>query len=120
MDLPTIKGDADPFFDRRECRVCGARGLHEPNSFAVLDGGAMVPMGDGGAAPVFDALAWFGMSWHGAHSDMKGTGQRPDTGGSVKVVDDCSAGQFAIYFCSTACLRKFLNACVDELEQRIR
>ena len=78
-----------------------------------------MPVGERASAPAFDALAWLGLSWHGAHSDMEGTGQRPDTGGSLKLIDDCPGGQFAIYFCSTACLRQFLNSCVDALEQCI-
>ena len=118
MDLPAIKGNSDPFFDRRACRVCGARGLHEPNSFAVLGGGTVGSVPEG-AAPTFDGL-WLDMSWHGAHSDQKGTGQRPGTGGHVRIVEDAPGWEFAIYFCSTSCLRQFLNGCVDELEKRIK
>ena len=119
MEFPTIKGESDPHFDKRECRVCGARGLHEPNSFATLEAGAMEKVGNVAAA-AFDHLAWLPMSWHGAHTDLDGDGKLPDTGGHLKIVDDCPSGQFAIYFCSTGCLRTFLNECVDALEKKIR
>ena len=119
MEFPTIKGESDPHFDKRECRVCGARGLHEPNSFATLEAGAMEKVGNVAAA-AFDHLAWLPMSWHGAHTDLDGDGKLPDTGGHLKIVDDCPSGQFAIYFCSTDCLRTFLNECVDALEKKIR
>jgi len=80
----------------------------------------MMPIGENASVPAFDTIAWLGMYWHGAHSEMKGTGDRPDTGGSVRIVEDCPNGQFSIAFCSTACLRQFLNNCVDELEKRIK
>ena len=119
MEFPTIKGDSDPHFDKRECRVCGASGLHEPNSFAMLEAGAMEQHGNV-AGPAFDHIAWLSLGWHGAHSDMSGDGKLPDTGGRVKIVEDAPSGQFTIYFCSTECLRSFLNQCVDELESRIK
>lgn len=118
MKFPTIKGDSDPHFEKRECRVCGETGLNEPNSFAILEAGAMQQRGNT-AVPSFDHVAWLSMGWHGAHSDLGGVGKRPDSGGYVKVVDDAPSGQFAIYFCSTDCLRAFLNECVDALEKEI-
>jgi hypothetical protein len=55
--------------------------------------------------------------WHGAHSGVDGT----DAGISahLDIVADVRGGQADLYFCSTACLRAFLNACVDEFESRI-
>ena len=32
---------------------------------------------------------------------------------------DVKKGQFSMFFCSTVCLRAFLNECVDELETKI-
>ena len=118
MEFPTIKGEVDPYFEKRECRICGVTGLHEPNSFAILEAGSMKQHGKM-TAPAFDNLAWLSMGFHGAHTDSGGTGDRPDSGGYIKVVEDAPMGQFAIYFCSTDCLRSFLNKCVDALEKEI-
>ena len=118
MEFPTIKGESDPHFERRECRVCGASGLHEPNSFAILEAGSMQKLGNT-AAPTFDHVAWLSMAFHGAHTDSGGVGKQPDSGGHITIVEDAPMGQFAIYFCSTECLRSFMNKCVDALEEEI-
>ena len=120
MKFPTVKGKKDPIFERRQCRVCRKRGLGEPNSFATLGGGAMMPISKSTMVPAFDGVAWLEIGWHGAHSDMNGKGLLPDTGSHVRIVDDVPFGQFELYFCSTKCLRTFLNKAVDELEKRIK
>jgi len=55
--------------------------------------------------------------WHGAHDN--GEGDDRDIATSVYLANDCRGGQFEIYFCSTACLRAFLNAWVDALESKV-
>lgn len=52
----------------------------------------------------------FGFSWQGP-SDLIGTG--------FEVVSNSAEGQCSFGFCSTACLREFLNSCVDHLEKQI-
>ena len=37
---------------------------------------------------------------------------------SIEIAELVATGQFELYFCSTDCLRAFLNYCVDELERR--
>ena len=39
---------------------------------------------------------------------------------AAEIVRDTNFGQFDLYFCSTPCLRRFLNACVDELERLLK
>jgi len=56
--------------------------------------------------------------WHGAHDG--GRGRNKDIFTSVPIAEDCRGGQFALYFCSTSCLRTFLNACVDALESKVK
>ena len=120
MEFPTINGESDPYFDRRECRVCGSKGLHEPNSFAYVSAGTMTKLDSRASAPALDQDSFFEVGWHGAHSDLDGTGERPDTGGHLDIVKDGPGSQFAIYFCSTRCMRQFFNDCVDALEARIK
>lgn len=60
------------------------------------------------------------LSWHGAHLTEGGTGKDPELFVNMDVARDCIGGQFELYFCSTDCLRLFLNQCVDALEQNIR
>ena len=57
------------------------------------------------------------LSWHGAHDSGQGVHREVD--GFVPVARDVRGGQFDLYFCSTGCLRKFLNHCVDLLDRDI-
>jgi hypothetical protein len=46
--------------------------------------------------------------WHGAHDNTM-----------VDIALDVTGGQFELFFCSTACVRTFLNSWVDALDKRI-
>ena len=48
-----------------------------------------------------------------------GQGNDGDIFCGVDIIHDAIGGQADLYFCSTKCLRKFLNACVDELERKV-
>jgi len=104
---------------KSSCPMCGKKGVFEPNSFATIDGGAL--RREGASASMDSRMeGFFSLGWHGAHTDMKGQGEKPDTWANIDLARDCADGQFEMYFCSTDCLRAFLNACVDELEKRIK
>jgi hypothetical protein len=62
-------------------------------------------------------LGFLDLSWHGAHEG--GEGDDRDLGATVTVAKDVGGGQFDLYFCSTACVRDFLNSWVDALEKSI-
>ena len=55
--------------------------------------------------------------WHGAHDGAVGRDANLDA--HVDIVEDVRGGQADLYFCSTTCLRSFLNACVDDLERKV-
>jgi len=101
------------------CPMCGKKGIFEPNSFATINGGALLK--EGTSAHMDDKMEGFlSLGWHGAHTDMKGKGEKPDTWANLDLARDTAYGQFEMYFCSTKCLRAYLNACVDELERKIK
>ena len=86
---------------------------------AILEGGALFMdrrAKNGGSSDDMDGF--LSLTWHGAHDG--GLGQDRDIYTKVHIADDIRGGQFEIYFCSTACLRSYLNFCVDELENEIR
>ena len=87
-------------------------------AFAVLNGGALMGEGKKGY-PSMDArlVGFLDMTWHGAHHHADPKDNDVYTG--LFIADQCADGQFDLYFCSTACLRKFLNSCVDRLERRV-
>ena len=66
--------------------------------------------GCGGSDEKMDGFLYF--AWH----DHDKT---DDNHRMLKIADDVKGGQFDLYFCSTKCLREFLNHCVDELEKSI-
>jgi hypothetical protein len=84
----------------------------------VVNGGALVRERTRNAASLSDRLEGFlSIHWHGAHDG--GEGIYPEVGVVVDVVRDSKMGQFDLCFCSPACLRVFLNSCVDEFESRL-
>jgi hypothetical protein len=85
---------------------------------AILNGGGLLMSEDresGSMDPRMDGF--LSMTWHGAHGD--GEGENRNVFSSLRLADDCRGGQFEIYFCSTECLRAYLNYCVDELERMV-
>ena len=85
---------------------------------AILNAGALLKTGKDGYEIATDARAFMTLLWHGAHDG--GRGKLAEIYASVDIADAVANGQFDLYFCSTSCLRGFLNYCVDMLEKRIR
>jgi hypothetical protein len=53
------------------------------------------------------------LTWHQAHAELEIAAYE-----TVEIVSDSVNGQYELLFCSTRCMRAFLNACVDELEEK--
>ncbi len=88
---------------------------------AALSGGAMLvnrKTGDGGPDPRLDGF--LSLTWHGAHTNEGGQGKYPDVYEPLEIAKDVKGGQYEISFCSTKCLRAFLNYAVDTLEKKVK
>lgn len=97
---------------RGTCPMCGK--LIE-SGFAFLNGGALFQVKKGSLAihPKMEGFLIFG--FHGAHGE-----EPPCPSAEISIADHAPCGQFELYFCTSACLRLFLNRCVDELEERLK
>jgi hypothetical protein len=85
---------------------------------AILSGGALLMDRETDSGGMSDDMDGFlSLTWHGAHDG--GQGEHKDIHTSVYVADYTRGGQYEVYFCSTKCLREYLNFCVDQLESRI-
>jgi len=86
----------------------------EPTGFAFLSGGALLQNGKRSASmdPRMEGFLFIG--FHGAHGESS---SYPST--QLSIADEAPDGQFEIEFCSSACLRQFLNRCVDQLEGKL-
>ena len=117
--LPLLKGeDTVLLHDGGKCFVCRENLVGEPNSFALINGGGLLRKESGNW--ISEKISGFlTFTWHGAHSDMNGVGVDSDISASYDLVNDTNHGQFDMMFCSTPCMRSFLNTCVDELEALI-
>jgi hypothetical protein len=118
MKFPVQIGDSTAGLEARrgECPVCHGAQQGEPGEFAFLNGGALKEFpGGGGAGPAPGLLGFLSIGLHGAHSAEVDT-----PSGNVSVFERAPLGQFEVYFCSTKCLRGFLNAAVDDLEAKVR
>jgi hypothetical protein len=118
ITFPILPGNEDDHL----CAWCGnGHTLLAPNSFANLCCGAVLFDYEDrdSAGPSDDMEGYLELNWHGAHSEEGGIGKHPDTFASVPLKKGIVGGQMGINFCSTECLRAFLNNCVNELELRI-
>lgn len=95
------------------CQQCGADGVHEPNEFAYLEGGALFDYGDDLKMAHPAMAAFLNVGVHGAHAPAPTT----SADALCSLADSFEGGQFEFGFCSTACLRAFLNDWVDALER---
>jgi hypothetical protein len=62
-------------------------------------------------------IGFLDLAWHGAHDG--GIGEHSEVSIYLDIARDVKGGNFRLHFCSTKCLRSFLNECVDELENKI-
>ena len=116
IKLPVVRNQKVFFPAKAVCPSCRKRKVFEPHSMAILNAGAMREAGRGRYEMATDTRAFITLIWHGAHSGGKGALSQD---AYVDVADNVANGQFDLYFCSTSCLRKFLNYCVDALEERM-
>jgi hypothetical protein len=95
--------------------------LLEPHSFAGISCGAILLDAEdrSSGGPSDDMEGYLSLSWHGAHADEGGVGKNPDIYLHLPLKSAVVGGQMDIFFCSTDCLRAFLNHSVDELERRV-
>jgi hypothetical protein len=98
-----------------ECPICHTKNVGEPHGFAWLSGGALRRVSRNVAMPASDLLGFLALGYHGAH-DAK----RSHPSAHLYIADDVPIGQFEYYFCTTKCLRRFLNMCVDEVETKLK
>ncbi len=119
MKLPTLKGRTSVFPEKALCPWCRKNKVLEPHSFAILEGGALLmDRRSKSGGPDDNMEGFLDLAWHGAHDG--GKGKDKGIGGFVEIAKDIRGGQFEIYFCSTKCLRSYLNFCVDELERQVK
>jgi hypothetical protein len=118
--LPVVKGKRRNYFPTKPlCPVCGERKVLEPHSMASLTSGALslLDKKEDIWGPSEDMRGYLDLDWHGAHDG--GEGENRDIFTTVSLVRDVKGGQASLHFCSTNCLRQFLNTCVDELKTKI-
>jgi hypothetical protein len=98
----------DTWLHSEQCDWC-AKNSTSPE-FVSLAIGANQDYGKDEVVDLSDTEATMALGWHN-EADNEGTG--------FEVLADTVEGQACLNFCSPACLRKFLNSCVDHLESRI-
>ena len=118
MKFPTLKGRTSHLPKKALCPWCEKNKVLEPHSFALLGGGALLMDRDEDSGGSDKRMSGFlHMSWHGAHDG--GLGNDKGLGATIEIARAVHGGQFELYFCSTKCLRSYLNYCVDELERKL-
>lgn len=115
--FPVVCGEQQCYPVNGICPVCHKNEVLEPNSMAILSVGALLMDRKNDTGSDSDKLdAFLRLIWHGAHEN--GRGNKRDLDYAIDVVQSARGGVVDLCFCSTQCLRTFLNRCVDELEER--
>lgn len=112
MKLPVVKNNQSSYPLKSPCPWCRKNKVLEPHPFVTIGGGACLmdrQTSCGGPDNNMDGFLYFACHDHDDNSN------RPRW---VEIARDVRGGQFDLYFCSTKCLREFLNYCVDELEKQ--
>ena len=118
MKLPTLKNKTNSYPEKALCPWCRKNKVFEPHSFAMLGGGALFLNRNRDSGGPDDRMdGYLSLTWHGAHEE--GEGKDRDIYSVVQIAKDVRGGQYDVYFCSTKCLRSYLNFCVDQLETQI-
>ncbi len=113
VKFPVVKGKRVVFPKDHLCPWCRKRKLGKPPGMAILNAGALRPTAPECYTMADTDAAFMTLVWH-----SNDPANYDDT--SIHIADLVNTGQFELYFCSTECLRAFLNYCVDELERRRR
>lgn len=92
------------------CRHCGENVFKETETFVILAGGALVRR----VVKSNPVKAFLSLKWRAPFSRGEGGMLK-----SVDIVDYSDDRQFDLRFCSSACLRNFLNSQVDALDGQI-
>jgi hypothetical protein len=119
IKLPVVSKGMSDYPQKGICPICRKGKVLEPHSFAALSGGAILMNRRNNTGSSSDKLdAYLDLTWHGAHDNGNGKNREIYT---VKYIAlDVRGGNFCLYFCSSKCLRSFLNSCVDEFEHSIK
>ncbi len=99
----------------RLCPQCKKRKVMGHHPTVIFAGGAM-KVTDAKKKSAGMADDCVGFLYLGSHG---GTDVDSQASAHVELVEWTPNGQFEFYFCSAACLRAFLNACVDEVEVQL-
>jgi len=117
--FPVASGSSACFPKEALCPMCKTSKVLEPHSMAIVNLGAMLMTNRAKEAGTMsnDLDGFLRFIWHGAHQG--GSGDHVGVSAFLDIVEDVRGGQADLYFCSTACLRAFFNACVDAFEAKI-
>ena len=118
FSLPVIHGNMVHFPPENVCPCCHKHKVYDPESNVILSAGALLMTNDRASGHGADELGGFlAMAWDSGHDE--GPSGPEDIGCMLNIIDDAHGGQGELYFCSTQCLRRFFNICVDALETLI-
>ena len=107
MEFPVLHSEKNVLPEETDlvCPVCSKNKVWGTSEYVELSGGFT----SSAANPEIDLwLDWFAQSTGGVQEQEE-----------VSIVSEVKAPRFQLAFCSTNCLRQFLNSAVDKLELKI-
>jgi hypothetical protein len=118
LKFPIVQGENTGFpssTEDRKCPVCKLKNISNEDEHVFIHGGAFLlsEETENGTQPfqlVDNLHAFLYMDWDSGEKDIYA---------ELELASEVKKGQYSFRFCSTNCLRVFLNTCVDNLESRI-
>lgn len=114
MEFPLVSGEDSCFplnIDQAYCPICRKNNLGVTQECAFIHGGALSLDPDNKYSLIQsdNVQGFLFLDWNGPNNQTV----------DFELARDVKKGQYTINFCSTKCMRKFLNHCVDQLEEKI-
>lgn len=112
MKYPIISKKTKSFFPTSDiCPICQTNRTQLNSEFFVLNGGALKKINKKTSLSTKKMEGFLSLQYHSGENGQ-------NCGFNIDIVDQSKGGQFDIYFCSTNCLRLFLNELVDCIEEK--
>lgn len=120
--LPVVKGKSNYYPKKAVCPWCKKAKVHEPNSMAILSGGALlkkrIKKNGYYLCSNNKMYGFLELHWHEAHKNKGAEGK--ETGLIMSVAYEVKGGVYSLMFCSIKCMRSYFNAIFDMFEAKTK
>lgn len=119
MRYPIIKHKKSYYPTKPVCPVCKKKNAFTPHMFILSGGACLMNKKRDSGSPDDRMDGFLCVSPHSVYDGKTNHKYKFKKSSFIEIAKDIQGGQFEFNFCSTKCLRKWLNTIVDDLEKRM-